>query len=262
MACSSSARAHPAPPHPPRTRIRRGVSPRRWSDFKLPTARMSYELHPPIGGGGTAVRNIANGVHAVCYVGDDGRPVTLGARSTRRRRPRDRAGGGAQRGGGARAARLGRSGGRRSHWRARPAAASARPGLVHLGLGGISSRRLQEVGQPVLRVRGDDVQASSVAGAALRGQRQGGARRRLAPRRTAGLTAVAPSSQTPAGRAQHTDSPGALTRVPSGHHRFQPVATGLTREHAGEGRRGDRPGKSSEGLEQDRRPARRGPPPG
>lgn len=42
------------------------------SGLRCRPARMSYELHPPIDvDKGTAVRNIANGVHAVCYVGDD-----------------------------------------------------------------------------------------------------------------------------------------------------------------------------------------------
>lgn len=42
------------------------------SGLRCRPARMSYELHPPIDvDKGTAVRNIANGVHAVMYVGDD-----------------------------------------------------------------------------------------------------------------------------------------------------------------------------------------------
>ena len=42
------------------------------SGLRCRPARMSYELHPPIDvDKGTAVRNIANGLGAVCYVGDD-----------------------------------------------------------------------------------------------------------------------------------------------------------------------------------------------
>ena len=42
------------------------------SGLRCRPARMSYELHPPIDvDKGTAVRNIANGVHTLMYVGDD-----------------------------------------------------------------------------------------------------------------------------------------------------------------------------------------------
>lgn len=42
------------------------------SGLRCRPARMSYELHPPIDvDKGTAVRNIANGTHTICYVGDD-----------------------------------------------------------------------------------------------------------------------------------------------------------------------------------------------
>ena len=42
------------------------------SGLRCRPARMSYELHPPIDvDKGTAVRNIANGVHSVLYMGDD-----------------------------------------------------------------------------------------------------------------------------------------------------------------------------------------------
>lgn len=42
------------------------------SGLRCRPARMSFELHPPIDvDKGTAVRNIANGVGAICYVGDD-----------------------------------------------------------------------------------------------------------------------------------------------------------------------------------------------
>lgn len=42
------------------------------SGLRCRPARMSYELHPPIDvDKGTAVRNIANGVTSICYVGDD-----------------------------------------------------------------------------------------------------------------------------------------------------------------------------------------------
>ena len=42
------------------------------SGLRCRPARMSYELHPPIDvDKGTAVRNIANGLHSVLYIGDD-----------------------------------------------------------------------------------------------------------------------------------------------------------------------------------------------